>query len=190
MGNHARFMYLHWGSKCHSNAIRKLFLPYNSKYINTTCHLQCSHCCRCKYVAMWHYFSCASQRLRLQRQTAWCVLMYSPSTATMTFSCHSINAMSMKHTLMLWNGAYKYRLPYPVIVHLWRHLQACHKETQHTVTSKHLRELITKGLNVLKTEHKLFYLKTQFVPRSKHFSSWLQKSVSWCYIGQQSLSVI
>jgi len=53
------------------------------------------------YVAMWHYFSCASQRLQLQRQTAWCVLMYSPSTVTMTFSCHIKNAMSMKHTLML-----------------------------------------------------------------------------------------
>jgi len=27
--------------------------------------------------------------------------------------------------------------------------------------------------NLLKTKRRLFYLKTQFVPHSKHFSSWL-----------------
>jgi len=30
--------------------------------------------------------------------------------------------------------------------------------------------------------HKLIYLKTQFVPRSKYFISWLWKTNSWCYI--------
>jgi hypothetical protein len=35
--------------------------------------------------------------------------------------------------------------------------------------------------NPLNTKRRLLYLKTQFVPRSKHFSSGLQKPISlWC----------
>ena len=32
---------------------------------------------------------------------------------------------------------------------------------------------ISISINLLKTKRRLLYLKTQFVPRSKHFSSWL-----------------
>ena len=45
-------------------------------------------------------------------------------------------------------------------------------------------------INPFKTKSRLLYLETQFVPRSKHFSSWLQKPVSWRYIGQKSLLVL
>ena len=34
--------------------------------------------------------------------------------------------------------------------------------------------------NPLKTKHRLLYLKTQYVPRSKHFSSRLRKHISLC----------
>ena len=47
------------------------------------------------------------------------------------------------------------------------------------------------GINPLKTQLKLFYLKTQFVPRSKHFSiSVVKKPISLCYIRQKSLLVV
>jgi hypothetical protein len=36
------------------------------------------------------------------------------------------------------------------------------------------------SINALKTKHTLFYLKTQSIPRSKHFSSRLQKPISLC----------
>ena len=37
------------------------------------------------------------------------------------------------------------------------------------------------SLNPLNTKGRLLYLKTQFVPRSKHFSSRLYKPISlWC----------
>jgi hypothetical protein len=45
-------------------------------------------------------------------------------------------------------------------------------------------------VNPLKTKRKLFHLKTQFVPRSKHFSSRSQKQINLCYIRQKSLFVI
>jgi hypothetical protein len=45
-------------------------------------------------------------------------------------------------------------------------------------------------VNPLKTKRKLFYLKTQFVPRSKHFSTRLKNQISLCYIGQKSLFVL
>jgi hypothetical protein len=45
-------------------------------------------------------------------------------------------------------------------------------------------------INPLKTKRKLFYLKAQFVPRSKHFFSWLEKPTSLCYIGQKLLFVL
>ena len=35
----------------------------------------------------------------------------------------------------------------------------------------HVRILLNYSLGPLKTKRKLLYLKTQFVPRSKHFSS-------------------
>jgi len=35
-------------------------------------------------------------------------------------------------------------------------------------------------INHLKTKRKLLYLKTEFVPRCKHFSSRLQKPISLC----------
>jgi hypothetical protein len=44
--------------------------------------------------------------------------------------------------------------------------------------------------NPLKTKRELFYLKIQFVPRSKHFSSGLYKPVSLCHIRQKSLFVL
>jgi hypothetical protein len=44
--------------------------------------------------------------------------------------------------------------------------------------------------NPLQTKRRLLYLKTQIIPRSKHFSSWLQKAVSLCYMGQKSLFVL
>jgi len=34
--------------------------------------------------------------------------------------------------------------------------------------------------NLLKTKRRLLYLKTQFLPRCKHFSSRLQKPISLC----------
>ena len=46
------------------------------------------------------------------------------------------------------------------------------------------------SINPLQTKRRPLYLKTQFVPRSKHFSSRLQKPISWHYIGQKSLFVL
>jgi hypothetical protein len=42
----------------------------------------------------------------------------------------------------------------------------------------------------LKTKHKLFNLKTQFVPRSKHFSSRLKKQINLFYTRQKSLFAV
>ena len=40
-------------------------------------------------------------------------------------------------------------------------------------------------INHLKTEHRLLYLKTQSVPRCKHFSSRLRKPISFFLYGAQ-----
>jgi len=40
-------------------------------------------------------------------------------------------------------------------------------------------------LNPLKMKRRLLYLKTQFLPCSKHFSSWLYKPISLCYVGKK-----
>jgi hypothetical protein len=45
-------------------------------------------------------------------------------------------------------------------------------------------------LNLLKTKRRLLYLKTQFIPRSKHFSKRKKKPVTLCYMGQKSLFVL
>jgi hypothetical protein len=45
-------------------------------------------------------------------------------------------------------------------------------------------------INLLTTKDRLLYLKTQFVPRSKHFSSRLQKPTIYRYIGENSLFVV
>ena len=37
---------------------------------------------------------------------------------------------------------------------------------------------VKSGINLLKTKRRLLYSKTQFVPRSKHFSSLLKKNQS------------
>jgi hypothetical protein len=42
----------------------------------------------------------------------------------------------------------------------------------------------TATVNPLKTKRKLFHLKTQFVPRSKHFSSRLKKQINLRYISK------
>jgi hypothetical protein len=44
--------------------------------------------------------------------------------------------------------------------------------------------------NLIMTKCRLLYLKTQSIPRSKHFSSRLQKSISLCCMGQMSLFVL
>ena len=44
--------------------------------------------------------------------------------------------------------------------------------------------------NPLNTKRRLLYLKTQFVPRSKHFSSRLQKPISLCCKWYKSLFVL
>ena len=49
---------------------------------------------------------------------------------------------------------------------------------------------IHKMFNPLKTKRRLLYLKTQFVPRCKHFSSRLEKQISLCYIEQRSFFVL
>ena len=46
------------------------------------------------------------------------------------------------------------------------------------------------GVNRLKTKHRLLYLKTQFVPRCKHFSSRLKKPISLCCKWHKSLFVL
>jgi len=43
---------------------------------------------------------------------------------------------------------------------------------------------------LLNTKRRLLYLKTQSVPRCKHFSSRLQKPISLCYMGKKSLFVL
>ena len=45
-------------------------------------------------------------------------------------------------------------------------------------------------LNLLKTRRRPLYLKTQFVPRCKHFSSRLQKPISLCCKWHKSLFVL
>jgi len=50
-----------------------------------------------------------------------------------------------------------------------------------SIGSAAYRQHYAKDTNPLKTKRKLLYLKTQFVPRSKHFSSQLWKPISlWC----------
>ena len=44
--------------------------------------------------------------------------------------------------------------------------------------------------NPLKTKRRLLYLKTQFVPRSKHFPSRLQKPINLCCKWHKSLFVL
>jgi hypothetical protein len=46
------------------------------------------------------------------------------------------------------------------------------------------------SFNPLKTKRRLIYLKTQFVPRCKHFSSRLENPISLCCMGQKSLFVL
>jgi len=46
------------------------------------------------------------------------------------------------------------------------------------------------NISLLKTKRSLLYLKTQFVPRSKHFSSPLQKPISLCCKWHRSLFVL
>jgi hypothetical protein len=48
--------------------------------------------------------------------------------------------------------------------HIWQEQDLMGKKV-----SGELRSLF----NLLKTEHRLLYLKAQFVPRCKHFSTWL-----------------
>ena len=45
-------------------------------------------------------------------------------------------------------------------------------------------------INPLKTKRRLLYLKTQYVPRSKHFSSRLEKQISLWYKWHKSLFVL
>ena len=45
-------------------------------------------------------------------------------------------------------------------------------------------------INPLKTKCRQLYLKTQFVPRSKHFSSWLEEPISLCCNGHKSPFVL
>ena len=40
-------------------------------------------------------------------------------------------------------------------------------------TTKRMKEVWQRNMNPLETKCRLFYLNTQFVPRSKHFSSQL-----------------
>jgi hypothetical protein len=49
--------------------------------------------------------------------------------------------------------------------------------------------LATAPVNLLKTKRRLLDLKTQFVPRSKHFSSRLQKPISLSCKWHKSLFV-
>jgi hypothetical protein len=49
---------------------------------------------------------------------------------------------------------------------------------------------LCKELNLLTMKGRLLYLKTQFVPRSKHFSSQLQKPIIYQFIGENSLFVV
>ena len=52
---------------------------------------------------------------------------------------------------------------------------------------KRLLKLWNSGetyINPLKTKRRLLYLKTQFVPRSKHFSSWLQNQSVYAVSGK------
>ena len=48
----------------------------------------------------------------------------------------------------------------------------------------------TAEINPLKTKCRLLYLKTQFAPHSKHFSSRLEKSISICCKWHKSLFVL
>jgi hypothetical protein len=44
--------------------------------------------------------------------------------------------------------------------------------------------------NPLNTKRRMLYLKTEFVPRSKHFSSRLEKPISLWYKWHKSLFVV
>jgi len=50
--------------------------------------------------------------------------------------------------------------------------------------------LIDVHINPLKTKRRLPYLKTQFVPHSKHFSSQLWKPISLCCKWHKSVFVL
>ena len=58
------------------------------------------------------------------------------------------------------------------------------------VQSLFQRPNYNRKLNPLNTKRRLLYLKTQFVPRSKHFSSRLQKPISLCCKWHKSLFVL
>jgi len=61
----------------------------------------------------------------------------------------------------------------------------------HTHTQRGWHTLNWYGyLNLLKTKRRPLYLKTQSVPRCKHFSFRLQKSISLSYMGHNSLFVL
>ena len=51
-------------------------------------------------------------------------------------------------------------------------------------------KLRNPDINPLNTKRRLLYLKTQFVPRSKHFSSRLYKPISLCCKWHKSLFVL
>ena len=53
-----------------------------------------------------------------------------------------------------------------------------------------LKYWVWRPINPLKTKRRLLYLKTQFVPRSKHFSSRLWKPTSLCCKWHRSLFVL
>jgi hypothetical protein len=54
-------------------------------------------------------------------------------------------------------------------------------------TDRELRCVTNKEvtINLSTTKRRQLYLKTQFVPRSKRFSSRLQKRIIWRYIGEK-----
>ena len=57
-------------------------------------------------------------------------------------------------------------------------------------TANRPKPSLTLSINLLKTKRRLLYLKTQFVPRSKHFSSRLSKPIRLCCKWHKSLFVL
>ena len=70
------------------------------------------------------------------------------------------------------------------VLHFWTTLKV------RSLNVERLIVLYIVNIDPLNTKRRLLYLKTQFVPRSKHFSSRLQKPISLCCKWHKSLFVL
>ena len=107
--------------------------------------------------------------------------------------------LCLTYTQFRWNSSYReYRVQYEGKVLLDTDSEQAHCLYRANFVETQLCNLTffsnpipaTARFNPLNTKRRPLYLKTQFIPRSKHFSSRLQKPISLCCKWHKSLFVL